>query len=33
MTCSHIRFVYGCEDCEYEQYILDTYCVPLEEEE
>ena len=23
MTCSHIRFVYGCEDCEYDEYLFD----------
>ena len=33
MSCRHIRPVEGCNDCEYEEYILDTYCVPLEEEE
>ena len=28
MRCGHIRFVYGCEDCEYDEYLFD-----LEEEE
>ena len=28
MTCRHIRPVAGCEDCEYESYLLE-----LEEEE
>ena len=21
--CGHIRFVYGCEDCEYDEYLFD----------
>ena len=28
MTCRHIRFVHGCEDCEYAIYLLE-----LEEDE